>query len=113
MKVKEIHIEGLEWIAISAIPESLLIKPLVQNIYLTVLLTVLALLSSLVIYMLITGRLLKPMNSLLQVSEALSSGDLTKRVDIIRNDEIGRISESFNKVADKKICRDTCAVLQG
>ncbi|WHH61347.1 diguanylate cyclase [Petroclostridium sp. X23] len=101
MNVKEIHMEGLDWVVISAIPEGLLITPVVQSIHMTVLLTALALLLSLVIYMIITGRLLKPMNSLLQVSEALSSGDLTKRVDVARNDEIGRISESFNNVADK------------
>jgi len=101
INIREIHKQGLDWVAISAIPEGLLITPAIQSIHLTVLLTALALLLSLVIYMLITGRLLKPMNRLLQVSEALSSGDLTKRVDIVRNDEIGRISESFNKVADK------------
>ncbi|AGL02854.1 diguanylate cyclase [Desulfoscipio gibsoniae] len=101
INVKEIHMEGLDWVVISAIPEGLLITPVVQSIHLTVLLTALALLISLVIYMIITGRLLKPMNNLLRVSEALSSGDLTKRVDIVRNDEIGRISESFNRVADK------------
>ena len=47
------------------------------------------------------NKYLKPMKSLLQVSEELSSGDLLKRVDIIRNDEIGQISNSFNNVADK------------
>lgn len=101
INVKEVHMEGLDWVVISAIPEGLLITPVVQSIQLTVLLAALALLVSLAIYMIITGRLLKPMNRLLQASEALSSEDLTKRVDIIRNDEIGRISESFNKVADK------------
>ncbi len=101
MNVKEIHMEGLDWVVISAIPEGLLINPMVQNIYLTVLLTALVLLLSFVIYMIITGILLKPMNELLQASAALSSGDLTRRIEVARHDEIGRISDSFNNVADK------------
>ncbi|MDD4629779.1 MAG: diguanylate cyclase [Eubacteriales bacterium] len=101
MNIKEIQMEGLDWIVISAIPDGLHITSAVRSIYLTVLLTAMALLLSLVIFMFITGRLLKPMNRLLQASEALSSGDLTMRVDIARNDEIGRISDSFNRVADK------------
>lgn len=101
INIKEILMEGLDWIVIAAIPEGLLITPVVQSIHLTVLLTALALLMSLVIFMFITESLMKPMNRLLQVSEAISSGDLTKRVDIVRNDEIGRISDSFNRVADK------------
>lgn len=101
INVKQIQMEGLDWIVVSAIPEGFLITPVVQSINLAVLLAILALLLSFLIYNMITRRLLKPMNSLLQASEALSFGDLTKRVDIVRNDEIGRISESFNKVADK------------
>lgn len=101
INVKEIHMQGLDWVVVSAIPCELFIAPVIKSIYLTALLTVLALMLSLATYMVLTGRLLKPVDSLLQASEALSSGDLTKRVDVVRNDEIGRISESFNKVADK------------
>jgi diguanylate cyclase (GGDEF)-like protein/PAS domain S-box-containing protein len=41
------------------------------------------------------------MNTLLQITKALSFGDLAKRIDIARNDEIGAISQSFNEMADK------------
>jgi len=61
----------------------------------------LSLLLSALIYNLFMNKYLKPMKSLLQVSDEISSGDLSKRVDIIRNDEIGQISNSFNKVAGK------------
>lgn len=100
INIKEIQMEGLNWVVISAFPEDPLIAPVLRSIHMTVLLSSLALLLSVIIYNIITKRLMKPINSLLQVSETLSSGDLTKRVEIVRNDEIGRISESFNKVAD-------------
>ena len=99
--IREIHNEGFDWVVISAIPEALLITPVVQSMQLTFLLVVLALILSLIAYNVVTGKLLKPMNDLLQVSAALSSGDLSKRVKVVRNDEIGIISESLNKVADK------------
>jgi len=100
INIKEIHMEGLDWVVISAFPEGYILTSVIESIYLTALLSALALLLSVFVYNIIAGRLMMPINSLLQASEALSSGDLTKRVDIVRNDEIGRISESFNKVAD-------------
>lgn len=99
MNVKEIHMSGLDWIVVSAIPEGYLIAPAVQSIRLAAILATLFLLLSFIIYTVITGRLLKPIRTLLQTTDAFTSGDLTKRIDIVRNDEIGQISESFNKVA--------------
>lgn len=101
INTKEIHMVGLNWVVISAFPEGYIITSVIQSIYLTALLSALALLLSVFIFNIITGKLLIPIDSLLQISESLSSGDLTKRVEIVRNDEIGRISESFNKVTDK------------
>ncbi len=101
INVKEIHMAGLDWVVVSAIPEGYLITPAVQNIRLAAILAIISLILSFIIYTLITRRLLKPMHTLLQTSDALSSGDLTKRIDIARNDEIGQISVSFNKVADE------------
>lgn len=101
VNTSEIHMEGFDWVVISAIPERLLMTNVLKSIYMTAFLIALALILSLIIYKLITGKLLRPINSLLQVSAALSSGDLSKRVEVVRNDEIGKISESLNKVADK------------
>lgn len=100
VSVKELKMEGLEWVIISAFPDELLIKPVVYSIRVTVLLSILALFFTFIIFNTIIRRLLMPVNSLLKTSEAISHGDLTQRVDIVRNDEIGRISESFNTVAD-------------
>ena len=101
INVHEVHLAYLDWVVISAIPEELLVSKVKKSIHLTILLVVLALLLSLLIYYAAASRLLKPMADLMKVSEALSSGDLSKRVAIVRNDEIGRISRSLNKVADK------------
>lgn len=101
INVKEIHLAGLDWVVVSSIPEGFLITPAIQSIRLAVILAVFFLMLSYIIFTLITGRLLKPIHDLIQTTDALSSGDLTKRINIVRNDKIGQISESFNKVADE------------
>ncbi|TAH70342.1 MAG: diguanylate cyclase [Anaerolineaceae bacterium] len=98
--IKETHMKSLDWIIISAIPEGLLFNPVVQSIQITVLMMILALILSSIVYMFISRRLLHPINSLMKASEAISAGDLTKRINIVRNDEIGKISECFNSMAD-------------
>lgn len=101
VNVREIQVRGMDWIVMTAIPDGLLMDNVVKSIHLTVLIIVVTLLAAGFVFYAVTDRLLKPVNSLLQVSEALSSGDLSKRVVISRNDEIGCISKSFNRVADK------------
>ena len=101
VNTKEIHMDGIDWIAISAIPESIFMTDVMNSMRWAAIIAALSLLLSALIYNLFMNKYLKPMKSLLQVSDELSSGNLSKRVDIIRNDEIGMISKSFNSVADK------------
>ena len=101
VNTREIHMNGINWVVISAIPQSIFMTEVMNSIRWAALIATLSLLLSVLIYNLFMNKYLKPMKSLLQVSDELSSGNLSKRVDIIRNDEIGQISNSFNKVADK------------
>lgn len=100
IKLTEYHKEGLDWLVITAIPASLFTVGIVHNMKLTLLLTLLALIISIAIYLKVTNKLLRPIDSLIYTTEKLSQGDLSQRVTIIRNDEIGSISTSFNKMAD-------------
>lgn len=97
----EIKMNGLNWVLVSAVPESFYMSNVAKNIHITLLFIMLALLSSHLIYRAATKRFLRPMNHLLEASAAFSLGDLSKRIQVERNDEIGEISKSFNKVADK------------
>lgn len=101
VNMREIQMGSFNWVVISAIPEGYYMANVSKSIYETILLILLAMLFSLIVYDMVTGRLLKPMDNLLQVSSALASGDLSQRVKVVRQDEIGTISESMNQVADK------------
>jgi diguanylate cyclase (GGDEF)-like protein/PAS domain S-box-containing protein len=99
--VRELHAEGLDWIVISAIPAGLLMADVKTSMIWTAFLAILALTLFSIVFRAIIDRMAAPVTSLLQVSEALASGDLSPRVPIVRNNEIGSISQSLNKVADK------------
>jgi len=101
MNIKEVKMNGLDWILITAFPEGIFIRPVIDSIRMTILLSTLALLLSFILYDLIIEKFLLPVKTLLKASDALSSGDFDARVDIVRNDEIGKISGSFNKVAER------------
>ncbi|MCK6456237.1 MAG: HAMP domain-containing histidine kinase [Phycisphaerae bacterium] len=47
----------------------------------------------------VVRQIVAPINELSQAAEALAAGDLDRRVRVARADEIGRLGESFNKMA--------------
>ncbi len=59
------------------------------------------LLFSILMFMIVTRNLFEPMEEILQANESFSAGDLTRRVKIHRQDELGKIGESYNKMADR------------
>ena len=58
--------------------------------------------------MVIANKLVKPMERLAIAAEKVSQGDLTVRVDIGANDEIGRMARSFNMMVS-----NLCSIIQG
>ena len=44
---------------------------------------------------------LKPMRELEETAMAISEGDLSRRIRIRRNDEVGKVSVAFNQMADR------------
>ncbi|MBN1891816.1 MAG: diguanylate cyclase [Clostridiales bacterium] len=98
---QELNQNGLDWVVITAIPESYFMADIYKSMLWAAGVLLLSLIVSVFIYSGYTKKRLKPILILLRVSEELSAGDLSKRVDIVRNDEIGLISKSFNSVADK------------
>jgi diguanylate cyclase (GGDEF)-like protein/PAS domain S-box-containing protein/putative nucleotidyltransferase with HDIG domain len=103
VNAREYHREGLDWIILTVIPETFLMADVLRNIQMTALLVVVAIALSLAIYYAITIKLYKPMDNLLAVAERIASGNLSERAQVVRRDEIGRISSAFNRTADKML----------
>lgn len=93
--------EGLDWLLITSIPESQLTAEISKNINFALLLTAAALVISIIIYMKSMGIILRPVYDLINTTEKFSKGDLLQRARIFRNDEIGKLADAFNKMAEE------------
>ncbi|MCP4163440.1 MAG: methyl-accepting chemotaxis protein [Deltaproteobacteria bacterium] len=71
-----------------------------------------ATLISLLLTFFITKFITKPIEKSLQFAQLISAGDLTQRLTIKRNDEIGILAEALNKMAEN-ICQMFMEIAQG
>lgn len=92
---------GIDWLIITGIPNTLFAEEIHQNIRTAILLSIMALLLSIAIYRKSTDIILKPINELIGKAEKFSKGDLRQRAKVYKNDEIGLLATSFNKMADE------------
>jgi len=93
--------EGLDWLIITAIPESPFTAGITNSIQISILLSILAIIIAIIIYMKSMDVVLKPIYNLIETTEKYSEGDFSQRLKIYRNDEIGRLSTAFNKMAEQ------------
>ncbi|HKM29462.1 MAG TPA: diguanylate cyclase [Bacilli bacterium] len=98
---KEITLEGINWIVMTAIPESIFMKDVTNSMFWSAFAAIISLIFLLLIYNFFMKRYLQPVKDLLQISGEMSAGDLRKRIKIVKHNEIGLISQIFNDVADK------------
>jgi diguanylate cyclase (GGDEF)-like protein/PAS domain S-box-containing protein len=100
-KATEFEYAGVDWIVITAIPESLLGATVNESFKDSLLIGMVGLLFSILMFMIITRNLFEPMEEILEANNSFSGGDLSRRVEIHRQDELGKIGESYNKMADR------------
>lgn len=55
---------------------------------------------SLLLALLLSSRLLRPVNALTQAAERMAAGDLSQRVPVTGNDELSQLGNAFNRMAD-------------
>ena len=101
LSTKEINLQGIDWIIIVAIPESVFMKNVYSSMLLSGIIAVLLLILLVIGYNFFMTNRLKPIKTLLKSAESFSQGNFKERINIVRNDEIGLISQELNKIADK------------
>jgi Signal transduction histidine kinase len=101
IKIVEYEREGLDWLIITSIPESIFTKEIKNNINVAMILIIIAFILASIIHIESTGFILKPIDNLILVSDRFSKGDLSQRAKIFRNDEIGSLSKAFNSMAEE------------
>jgi len=63
-----------------------------------ILLTIIVLIFTIIMLTFIISAITKPVTELVKVTDQISKGDLTKRVEIDQKDEIGQLAQTFNKM---------------
>jgi len=101
VKISEFKKDGLDWLIITAIAESYYTMEINKSISSAVVLSILAIIIAILIFTKSVDQFLKPIYSLIRTTERFSRGDRLQREEIFRNDEIGKLADAFNKMAEE------------
>lgn len=91
------EVSGTDWILVSYIANSIIMKNVSQLIWILLLVGVAAVVIIMVLIRLIVDRVIKPISSITENITAMSSGDFTIEVANTSNDEIGRMGDQVGK----------------
>ena len=101
IKLTEYKQDGVDWLIITAMSNHQFTAEINNNIHTAIILSIIALLLSMIIYKKVTDVILKPINNLIYTAEKFSKGELLQRANIYKNDEIGKLSLVFNNMAEQ------------
>ena len=101
IKLTEYKQDGVDWLIITAMSNHQFTAEINDNIHTAIILSIIALLLSMIIYRKVTEVILKPINNLIYTAEKFSKGELLQRANIYKNDEIGKLSLVFNNMAEQ------------
>lgn len=92
--------DGLLWEVVVSVPQSLFISQATGSMNVALVMAA----GFLVLYMLLHGflaqRLTHPLQKLITAADRFSSGDLSFRAEIAKDDELGKLGGSLNRMAD-------------
>lgn len=75
-------------------------KSIVDATTATVLVTLLVVISTIIVLTLIISAITKPVTQLVDVTNQIAQGDLSRRVEISQGDQIGQLASTFNKMIE-------------
>ncbi len=92
---------GLNWLIVVTVPESDFMGQIHANTRTTILLCGLALLLAIALGIYTSNWIVKPLLYLSQASEEVADGKLEKQVEVSRIEEVGTLSQAFNRMAQQ------------
>jgi signal transduction histidine kinase/CheY-like chemotaxis protein/HPt (histidine-containing phosphotransfer) domain-containing protein len=101
IKIFEYEKEGLDWLIVTSMPESVFTKEITSSINIAIFLSITALALAIIIHLQSTKFILRPIEELTISADKFSKGDLSERAKIFRNDEVGKLSTAFNHMAEE------------
>lgn len=101
IKISEFKRDGLDWLIITASSEDPYVAQIEQSIIISIILSIVAILITILIWIKKIERYLSPIYELIAVTERFSAGDFSQRAKIIKQDEVGKLGQAFNKMAEE------------
>ena len=96
-----VAVPNTPWLLWTDIPEATTLSPartlLRRMLPITIVLTALG---ALAVYA-VSGRITNPLDQIAQTADAIAAGDYSRRVEIDRGDELGRLAAAFNVMASR------------
>ncbi len=91
---------GINWIAKNIISKEQYLAGFYDSLAITLFILIIAILVAFNVYLYITNNTFKPIDELVEITESFTNGDFSARAKVYRIDEIGRLTISFNDMAD-------------
>lgn len=101
VNIVEYQKNGLDWIVITAIPHGQFMAPIMRGFWFSLIFFLGALMVSLGLLVKSSSIFLRPIDHLVETAARYAEGDFTQRAQVFKNDEIGKLSQAFNSMADK------------
>ncbi len=101
---------GIDWLSIVVVPESDFMAEINANRQITVLLCIGTLLIATILGWYTSRWITQPLQQLSQASEAIATGNLAEKIELSGRNELGRLAQSFNRMAQQ--LRDSFTRLQ-
>ncbi len=95
-----VFIPSVKWFLIAQIDQKETLKPLTNLLWITILLSGLAIIIMYFISLIIAKFIVEPIHSLQKGIEIIEKGNLDTHVKVTSNDEIGDVTSSFNKMVE-------------
>ena len=93
-------IKGPGWYFVTVYPQSLLANLAFDTAIFILLLGIISLLIEItVLFLVLRNQVAKPLHNFLDATEKVAKGDFNIKLDITRQDELGRLANSFNSMA--------------
>lgn len=91
------------WALLLQVPAGQVLAQAVQMRNLIIIVSAISVLAALIGIFIVAGLITRPVKTLVQATERVAKGDLSARVDIHSQDELGQLSEAFNRMAEDLI----------
>jgi len=91
----------VDWEFITVIPYNIIIKGLINNIYVSIFIAALIMLVGLILIIIFIKRSFSPFNAIINAAEKISRGELIKLKNVYTNkNEFGNLINSFNNISE-------------